>query len=146
MTIREMTFEDLDQVMIIERENFSVPWTEEGFFTYLLRMDALFLVAEEADRVLGYCGVIMAADEGDITNVSVKKDCQGRGIGSALVTELIQRTGQAGINTLFLEVRAGNRTALSLYEKMGFEHMGIRKGYYTNPTEDAVTMNRKYSR
>lgn len=117
MTIREMTFEDLDQVMIIERENFSVPWTEEGFFTYLLRMDALFLVAEEADRVLGYCGVIMAADEGDITNVSVKKDCQGRGIGSALVTELIQRTGQAGINTLFLEVRAGNRTALSLYEK-----------------------------
>lgn len=146
MTIREMTFEDLDQVMIIERENFSVPWTEEGFFTYLLRMDALFLVAEEADRVLGYCGVIMAADEGDITNVSVKKDCQGRGIGSALVTELIQRTGQAGINTLFLEVRAGNRTALSLYEKMGFEHMGIRKGYYTNPTEDAVTMSRKYSR
>lgn len=146
MTIREMTFEDLDQVMIIERENFSVPWTEEGFFTYLLRMDALFLVAEEADRVLGYCGVIMAADEGDITNVSVKKGCQGRGIGSALVTELIQRTGQAGINTLFLEVRAGNRTALSLYEKMGFEHMGIRKGYYTNPTEDAVTMSRKYSR
>ena len=146
MTIREMTFEDLDQVMIIERENFSVPWTEEGFFTYLLRMDALFLVAEEADRVLGYCGVIMAADEGDITNVSVKKDCQGRGIGSALVTELIQRTGQAGINTLFLEVRAGNRTALSLYEKMGFEHMGVRKGYYTNPTEDAVTMSRKYSR
>ena len=146
MTIREMTFEDLDQVMIIERENFSVPWTEEGFFTYLLRMDALFLVAEEADQVLGYCGVIMAADEGDITNVSVKKDCQGRGIGSALVTELIQRTGQAGINTLFLEVRAGNRTARSLYEKMGFEHMGIRKDYYTNPTEDAVTMSRKYSR
>lgn len=146
MTIREMTFEDLDQVMIIERENFSVPWTEEGFFTYLLRMDALFLVAEEADQVLGYCGVIMAADEGDITNVSVRKDCQGRGIGSALVTELIQRTGQAGINTLFLEVRAGNRTARSLYEKMGFEHMGIRKDYYTNPTEDAVTMSRKYSR
>lgn len=146
MIIREMTFEDLDQVMEIENANFSVPWTAEGFFTYLLRMDALFLVAEEAEKIAGYCGVIMAADEGDITNVSVKKELQGQGIGNALVTELIKRTGDMGINTIFLEVRASNQPAIALYEKMGFEHMGVRKGYYSDPTEDAITMSRKYSR
>lgn len=146
MTIREMAFEDLDQVMEIENENFTVPWTAEGFFTYLLRMDALFLVAEEKEKILGYCGVIMAADEGDITNVSVKKEQQGRGIGKELVTELIRRTKEQGVTALFLEVRESNQAALGLYEKMGFERMGIRKGYYTDPTEDAITMSRKYSR
>lgn len=146
MTVREMTLDDLDQVMVIEKENFSVPWTEEGFFTYLLRMDALFLAAEENGEILGYCGVIMAADEGDITNVSVRKNRQGQGIGKALVEELIRRTQEIGICALFLEVRAGNRPAISLYQKMGFESMGVRKGYYTNPTEDAITMSRKYSR
>lgn len=146
MKIREMTFEDLDQVMEIENENFTVPWTAEGFFTYLLRMDALFLVAEEEEKILGYCGVIMAADEGDITNVSVKKEQQGCGIGKELVTELIQRTKEQGVTALFLEVRESNQAALGLYEKMGFERMGVRKGYYTDPTEDAITMSRKYSR
>lgn len=146
MTIREMTFEDLDQVMEIERANFAVPWTAEGFFTYLLRMDALFLVAQEAEKVVGYCGVIMAADEGDITNVSVKKELQGQGIGKALMTELIKRTGEMGINTIFLEVRKSNGSAIGLYEKMGFEHMGVRKGYYSDPAEDAITMSRKNSR
>ena len=146
MTIREMTFEDLDQVMEIENENFTVPWTAEGFFTYLLRMDALFLVAEEGEKILGYCGVIMAADEGDITNVSVKKEQQGHGIGKELVSELIRRTKEMGVTALFLEVRESNQAALGLYEKMGCERMGIRKGYYTDPVEDAITMSRKYSR
>lgn len=143
MIIREMTFEDLDQVMEIEKANFEVPWTAEGFFTYLLRMDALFLVAEKSKKIAGYCGVIMAADEGDITNVSVKKELQGQGIGKGLMAELIRRTGEMGINTIFLEVRKSNQSAIALYEKMGFEHMGIRKGYYSNPTEDAITMSRK---
>lgn len=146
MIIREMTWDDLNQVMVIERENFSVPWTETGFFTYLMREDALFLVAEDDDEnILGYCGVIIAVDEGDITNVSVKKDKQGQGIGSALVKELITKTVSRGVRTLFLEVRKSNAAAQALYEKMGFVHMGIRKNYYTDPVEDGITMSRKHS-
>lgn len=146
MNIREMTWDDLDQVMVIERENFSVPWTEMGFFTYLMREDALFLVAEdEEENILGYCGVIIAIDEGDITNVSVKKELQGKGIGKALVQALITQTVSRGVHTLFLEVRESNAGALALYEKMGFEYMGVRKNYYTDPVEDGITMSRKHS-
>lgn len=147
MIVREMTWDDLEQVMVIENENFSVPWTETGFFTYLMRSDALFLVAEEEDEesILGYCGIIMAADEGDITNVSVKKELQGKGIGTALVAELENRVKELGIQKIFLEVRKSNAPALALYEKQGFEHMGIRKNYYSDPIEDAITMCRKLS-
>lgn len=141
-----MTWDDLDQVMVIEKENFSVPWTERGFFTYLMREDALFLVAENEDEhILGYCGVIMAVDEGDITNVSVKKEWQRKGIGKMLVDQLIHRTNENGIETLFLEVRKSNLSAQALYEKMGFTRMGVRKNYYTDPIEDGITMSRKNS-
>lgn len=146
MNVREMTMFDLDQVMVIENENFSVPWTETGFFTYLMREDALFLVAEDEDEnVVGYCGVIMAIDEGDITNVSVKKELQGQGIGKALLQELIQQTVSRGVHTLFLEVRESNAGALALYEKQGFTRMGVRKNYYSDPVEDGITMSRKHS-
>lgn len=146
MMIREMTWDDLDQVMVIERENFSVPWTETGFFTFLMREDALFLVAEDQDEnILGYCGVLMSIDEGDITNVAVKRECQGQGIGKALVYALVDFTVSRGIHTLFLEVRKSNAAALALYEKMGFTRMGVRKNYYSDPVEDGITMSRKHS-
>lgn len=143
MIIREMQIDDLEQVMVIERENFSVPWTETGFFTFLIRQDAIFLVAEEENRIRGYCGVLTVLDEGDITNVSVDKNCRGRGIGRALVQGIIDRTAQAGVTTLHLEVRESNEGAIALYEKMGFEKTGIRKNYYEAPTEDGILMCRK---
>ena len=70
MVLREMLVDDLDQVMKIENELFSPPWTKEGFFTYLTRKDAMFLVVEEKGEILAYCGLIMVLDEGDITNVA----------------------------------------------------------------------------
>ena len=122
-----MQLDDLEQVMTIEEANFSVPWTETGFFTFLLREDTLFLVAEEGEKILGYCGVVTVQDEGDITNVAVEKNSQNQGIGKKLLEEMFQRTQKAGVCRLFLEVRAGNAAALHLYEKMGFVQMGIRK-------------------
>lgn len=141
--VREMTLDDLEQVMVIERENFSVPWTENGFFSFLLRQDTLFLVAEDGDQIAGYCGVVMVPDEGDITNVSVAKSRQGQGIGSQLVKELIRRAAEAGVTRLYLEVRRSNDKALRLYEQLGFVREGIRKDYYEEPVEDAVLMSRR---
>ena len=89
--IREMQLDDLEQVMTIEEANFSVPWTETGFFTFLLREDTLFLVAEEGEKILGYCGVVTVQDEGDITNVAVEKNSQNQGIGEKLLEEMFQR-------------------------------------------------------
>ena len=78
MILREMLVDDLDQVMEIETDLFHVPWTKEGFFTFLTREDAMFLVVEEKGKILGYCGLLMVLDEGDITNVAVRRDRQRR--------------------------------------------------------------------
>lgn len=141
--IREMQIDDLEQVMPIEQENFSVPWTETGFFTFLIRSDAMFLVAEEEGAILGYCGVLLVLDEGDITNVSVKKSRRREGIGKKLVEALIQKTVREGVSVLHLEVRESNEAAIRLYEEMGFVRDGLRKNYYEAPAENAVLMSRR---
>ena len=132
-----MQLDDLEQVMKIENENFSRPWTETGFFTFLIRQDTLFLIAAEGEEILGYCGVVMVQDEGDITNVSVKKDRQNHGTGKLLVQELIRITNEMGVSRLFLEVRESNERAIHVYEKAGFVKNGLRKNYYENPVEHA---------
>ena len=143
MILREMLVDDLEQVMKIETELFSPPWTKEGFFTYLTRKDAMFLVVEEKGEILAYCGLLMGLDEGDITNVAVRPDRQREGIGHFLMDSLIRLAEQQGITTIHLEVRVGNRTAIRLYERMGFTRDGIRKKYYTDPVEDALLMTRQ---
>ncbi len=72
MKIREMQIDDLEEAVSIEEELFSQPWTAEGFFSFWLRADALFFVAEEAGEVVGYCGVLMVLDQGDVINVGVR--------------------------------------------------------------------------
>ena len=91
ITIREMQIDDLEQVMPIEEANFSIPWTETGFFTFLIRDDALFLVAEEDGEILGYLGILISFDESEITNVCVAEKARRRGIGHALMEELFRR-------------------------------------------------------
>ena len=125
--IREMQLDDLEQVMIIEEANFSVPWTETGFFTFLLREDTLFLVAEEGEKILGYCGVVTVQDEGDITNVAVEKNSQNQGIGKKLLEEMFQRTQKAGVCRLFLEVRAGNAVRFIYMKRWGLYRWGSEK-------------------
>lgn len=142
MMVREMQVEDLEQVMEIEQDLFSVPWTKEGFFTFLTRDHAMFLVVEEKGEILGYCGLLIVLDEGDITNVAVKRNRQNEGIGKFLMESLIRLATDLGVTTIHLEVRAGNEKAIRLYERVGFTRDGIRKKYYTDPTEDAVLMTR----
>ena len=141
MTVREMQLDDLAEVMNIENENFSVPWTEMGFFSFLLRDDTLFLVAEEEGNILGYMGIMMVLDEGEITNVSVSKHARRRGVGRALVGEMFRQMKKKGIVTLHLEVRKSNEPAIALYSSFGFVKDGERKMYYEEPVEDAVLMS-----
>ena len=125
--------------MEIERELFHVPWTREGFFTFLTREDAMFLVVEEKEQILGYCGLLMVLDEGDITNVAVRRDRQKEGIGNFLMESLIRLAAERGVTTIHLEVRVGNDRDYPFFtERNGFTRDGIRKGYYSDPTEDAL--------
>lgn len=143
MILREMLVDDLDKVMEIEEAVSLVPWTKEGFFAFLTRNDVMFLVVEEKEEILGYCGMMMVLDEGDILNVVVKKERQREGIGNFLIQSLFRLADDLGIKQIHLEVREGNGTAIRLYERNGFLRDGIRKNYYTDPVENAILMTRK---
>ena len=138
--IRDMTFDDIEEVVCIEKENFSVPWDENGFFSFMIREGTFFVCAEENGRITGYGGMVSAADEADITNICVSKDRRNSGIGTAIVKSLFEKGRENGIKKIFLEVRKSNLAAVSLYEKLGFERLGVRKNYYEAPVEDALTM------
>ena len=138
--IRSMGFEDIEAVVKIEKENFSVPWDENGFLSFMLREGTIFLTALNDNEVVGYCGLISAADEADITNVSVSQSMRKKGIGRMLLSELIKEAGESGIKKIFLEVRESNIPALSLYNGFGFKQVGMRKDYYEKPVENALLM------
>ena len=143
MTIREMSALDIGEVAALEAEVFSMPWSAQGFEDTLCREDVLFLVACEADQVLGYVGVYCTADEGEITNVAVAPSARRRGVGQELLADLIRRLAQKKIYRIVLEVRVSNEPAIRLYEKQGFVTMGTRKNFYEKPTEDAYVMVRQ---
>lgn len=143
MTFREMLVEDLDQVVDIEQNLFSVPWTKEGFLTYLMKKDTMFFVVEEKERILGYCSMMTVLDEGDILNVAVRSDRQKEGIGLFLVDSMLRMAEMQGIRLVHLEVRQGNGTARRLYQRLGFKEDGLRRDYYENPVENAVLMTKE---
>lgn len=142
MTFREMMVDDLDQVMEIEKDVFAVPWTKEGFLTWMMKEDSMFFVVEEKGRILGFCSMMTVMDEGDILNVAVRRDRQREGIGCFLVDSMLRMAGMQGIRTVHLEVRESNTTARRLYQRLGFREDGLRKNYYTEPVEAAVLMTK----
>ncbi|HIV17073.1 MAG TPA: ribosomal protein S18-alanine N-acetyltransferase [Candidatus Alectryocaccobium stercorigallinarum] len=141
--IREMDFGDIDEVVKIEKENFSVPWDENGFFSFMIREGTVFVCAEEDGRITGYGGMVTAADQADITNISVSKDKRRSGTGTAIVEKLFEKGREMGIKEIFLEVRQSNAPAAALYEKLGFTEEGVRKNYYEAPVEDALIMKKE---
>lgn len=140
MEIKRMTRKEIPMVAGLERQIFSMPWSEQGFCDTLKMDNAIFLTAMEDGRLLGYCGIYLAADEGEITNVAVAPEYRRQGIAEKLVKRLMEETRSLGIRTYILEVRVSNQSAISLYRKLGFADCGIRKGFYENPTEDALVM------
>ena len=142
MTFREMLVEDLDQVMEIDNDLISTPWTREGFFTFLLKDENMFFVVEEKGQILGYCSMQTVLDEGDILNVAVTRDRQKEGIGYFLVDSMLMLAAARGIHIVHLEVRESNGSARRLYQRLGFKEDGFRKNYYTEPVENAVLMTK----
>ncbi|MBQ8518130.1 MAG: ribosomal protein S18-alanine N-acetyltransferase [Agathobacter sp.] len=140
MLIRKMALEDVTAVVQIEQECFSLPWSEKSFEDSILREDTIFLVCEEASVVTGYMGMYVSFDEASVTNVAVSPAFRKRGYGERLVTAAKEAAKCAGAESIFLEVRVSNAPAISLYKKMGFEELGIRKKFYEHPVEDAIIM------
>ncbi len=141
--IRFMQQEDLDAVARIEQETFSQPWSKEGFASSLAREDTLYLSAFSDGELAGYCGLLQVLDEGEITNVAVRKCFRGQKIASLLMEELLKKGSLRGITFFVLEVRKSNCAAIRIYEKNGFTKAGIRKNFYEKPIEDAVIMSKQ---
>lgn len=140
LKIAEMLPQDVAEVALMEKEIFSMPWSEKGFLDFLRLPDTLYLVAREDGRLVGYCGFLQSFEEADITNVAVSPKCQDRGVGRQMLEELMARGKERGVCRYTLEVRVSNARAVHLYQKLGFEPVGIRRNFYEMPREDAVIM------
>ena len=132
------------QVAQLEALCFSDPWSEKSIAGELENILALWYVALEDDRVVGYIGSQTVCGETDVMNVAVHPDYRRRGIGQILIETLIRELKNLGSISLTLEVRASNTPAIGLYEKMGFQQVGLRKNYYRNPREDALILRKEW--
>ena len=135
---RRMTPEDVPFISQLEEETFSMPWSASSFLEMISKEDARYYVAEEDGRILGGCGVLMVAGEGNITNVVIAPASRNRGIGTAMLQHLMMEGDKEGLTAYTLEVRVSNVVAIHVYEKLGFESVGVRPGFYEKPAEDAL--------
>lgn len=142
ITYRKMTLDDIDQVLKIEEEAFTLPWTREAFeHEMTTNLYSYYIVAEtEEKEIVGYCGMWIVLDESHITNVAVSERMRGYKIGEGLMREAFRIVQEQEVVLMTLEVRVSNDIAKNLYYKLGFQDGGIRKNYYTDTQEDALVM------
>lgn len=141
-TLRFVTLEKthIPKILEIEQVTHTAPWSQRSFENELEHKYGIFLVGLVDGEVIGYGGVWILVDEAHITNIVVKSDLRGQGIGNRLMIELLARARSKGAVCATLEVRASNAAAIHLYQKLGFVQATLRKQYYPDNKEDAVVM------
>ena len=145
MEIVKMNEGHVASVAAIEKECFGVDaWSEKSVASELTNQLSLWLVAVDGDRVAGYVGSQTVCGETDMMNVAVTADYRRQGLGEKLVLALVEELKAMGSQCLTLEVRDSNTPARTLYEKLGFQQIGLRKNYYRNPKEDAHILRKEF--
>lgn len=141
LIVRGMVEKDIDEIINIEKECFATPWSRDAFLTELNEnLLARYVVVELDGKVVGYGGMWLIVNEAHITNIAVKKEYRGLGIGNRILEAMIYFCTSKGIDSMTLEVRVSNIVAQNLYKKYGFRESGIRPKYYSDNDEDAVIM------
>lgn len=139
--VSRLTPDDVDEVMIVERLSFSIPWSKNAFIEEVTNNKfARYIIAKVNGKTVGYAGLWKVFDEGHITNVAVHPEYRRNGIGFMLVKSLIAMAIKEDIARMSLEVRRSNISAQNLYTKFGFKVEGFRKEYYADNKEDAIIM------
>jgi [ribosomal protein S18]-alanine N-acetyltransferase len=143
VVIRSMRGNDVAEVVAIERASYQFPWSE-GIFRDCLRVGYVCRVVTVARQVMAYGVMSFGAGEAHILNLCVSEMYRCRGVGRRLLGSLIERAAAAGMADAFLEVRPSNTAAIRLYLALGFEQVGMRRGYYqaNNGREDAAVLRR----
>ena len=144
MTFTEMKQAHVAQVAELEKLCFAAPWSKKSIASELGNIWSYWVVALDGERVVGYIGSQSSADETDVMNVAVHPDYRRRGIAESLIEVLIRELKNRGSHALMLEVRDSNEPAIALYEKLGFQQVGLRKNYYHNPKEHARILRKEW--
>jgi len=140
IVIDDMRVEDLPEVLAIETTSFQTPWSETLFHNELLKTISVTRVVKINGKVVGYLCANVIIDEGHILNLAVHQEFRGQGVASCMIREMIEIMKDNSCRSVFLEVRASNEGARTIYEKFGFTLLSTRKDYYISPVEDAVVM------
>lgn len=138
--IEKMEKKHIAEVALLEKEAFSIPWSEQSLRESMELEHTLFLVALYEKEVVGYIGMYKVFNEGDITNITVNKHFRNKGIGTMLIKKVLEKSLEYEIRDVLLEVRESNNNAIKLYEKIGFVNIGTRKNFYERPVENAMIM------
>lgn len=140
LSFRPLLASDLQQVLAIEQQAFSHPWSQQLYQDALERYDCW--LAELDGRHVGHAVMQYVADEAHLLNIVVASDCQGRGLGRQLLEFVLAQATQRQCRECFLELRASNHAAYHLYENAGFNELGRRRDYYPAASghEDAILM------
>ena len=143
LNLRTMHRDDLNQIIEIEEQAYTHPWTI-GIFRDCLRVHRCW-VAEQNEVIVGYAILMMAPGESHVLNLCVKPDQQRKGIGRELLRLLMKKSEQSNVDMILLEVRRSNQGAIDLYMSEGFHERGVRKAYYPseNGREDAIILSRE---
>ncbi|MBQ9806345.1 MAG: ribosomal protein S18-alanine N-acetyltransferase [Clostridia bacterium] len=131
--------EHLAAVAELERSIFAEPWSESAL-ELLLTDSAYGVVCLQDGKAVAYGGMMIAVDEGQITNIAVRADCRRQGLGRAVLLALESEARARGLEQISLEARVSNTAAIALYESVGFQTEGRRRNFYRHPTEDALVM------
>jgi ribosomal-protein-alanine N-acetyltransferase len=139
--IKKMLPKHLKEVLKIESLSFPLPWSEQSFYYEIVNNPyGYYVVATDQDKVVGYGGMWILIDECHITTIAVDPKRRGEGIGRKILEHLIEKAKENDLDWISLEVRITNTVAQKLYKSLGFEVVGIRKGYYLPNNEDAIIM------
>lgn len=137
-----MRFEDIEEVIGLEKRVFDNPWTRGVFKSEISSgRRTIYLVAEGESRILGFIGARLHGPEMHVTNMAVDSGSRRRGIGSFLLRECVALALRESVEWATLEVRCSNEQARRFYRGIGFRELGLRKGYYQDTDEDAVMMS-----
>jgi len=141
VSLRRAHTGDVEAMASIELAAFSDPWPAAAFSDLLDAPHARIMVAvSEGDGTVGYCVLLIAADEGEIANIAVLTSHRGRGVGARLLDRALECAQHESVRSVYLEVRTSNHPARDLYASRAFVAAGRRRAYYRNPFEDALIL------
>ena len=144
-TVRPMRWWDVEAAADLERRLFPDAWSVETFWAELAGVPETrhYVVAQDGDQLVGYAGLFATRHSADVQTVAVAPEAQGSGLGATLLQDLLDEAHRRGCSEVLLEVRVDNEPARRLYERHGFERIGVRRGYYQPGSVDGLVLRRR---